>query len=168
MKIGTAIRRFLAPGWLVALHYRRRFGAVASPLAEVEISPLLELGLGTRIGPFTKVKATSGLVRVGAGTEIGAHCMIAGAETGIEIGRNCRIGPHVAIVGVNYRYERIDMTFRAQGTTSKGTTRIGDNVVIGAGAAILDGADIAAGAVIRPRAVVSGKVAARARKPGPA
>ena len=164
MRIGTALRRFLAPGWLVALHYRRRFGALTSPLAEVEISPLLELGPGARIGPFAKIKATRGRVRVGAGTEIGAHCMIAGAENGIEIGRDCRIGPQVAVVGVNYRYERVDMTFRAQGTTSKGVTRIGNNVVIGAGAAILDGADIADGAVIRPRAVVSGRVAARPRR----
>jgi len=161
MKIGVAIRRFLAPGWLVSSYYRRRFAAVVSPQAEVEISPLLTIGQGARIGPFTKLKASSGPVTLGERTEIGAHCFIAGHDTGIEIGSDCQIGPHVSIIGVNYRYDRVDQTFREQGAFSKGVTRIGNKVKIGAGAAILDGADIGDGAVIKPRAVVSGRVRAR-------
>ena len=157
MKAGVALRRFLAPGWLVARHYARAFEAEVSPLAEVEISPLLRLGRGVRIAAFTKIKASSGPVVIGAGTEIGAHCFIAGHETGIEIGAGCVIGHHVSIIGVNYRYERLDLSFRAQGVVSKGTTRVGAGARIGAGAAILDGATVEDGAAVRPRAVVSGR-----------
>jgi acetyltransferase-like isoleucine patch superfamily enzyme len=161
MRLGTFARRFL-PGWLVSRHYHRRFGASVDPRAEVDLSPLLSLAPGVRIAPFTKVKAANGRVSVGERTEIGAHCTIAGYVDGIEIGRDCRIGPRVTIIGVNYRYDRIDMGFRAQGLMSKGLTRIGNGVRIGAGAAILDGADIGDGAVIAPRAVVSGRVRAAA------
>ena len=161
MKIGIAIRRFLAPGWLVSSHLRRKFAALVSPRAEVEISPFLSMGREARIGAFTKIKASSGPVRIGERTVIGSHCFVAGHDTGIEIGDDCEIGPHVSIVGVNYRYDRVDQTFREQGVFSKGVTRIGNGVRIGAGAAILDGADIRDGAVVKPRAVVSGRVQAR-------
>jgi acetyltransferase-like isoleucine patch superfamily enzyme len=161
MRLGTFVRRFL-PGWIVARHYRRRFGAEISPRAEVDLSPLLRLAPGVRIAPFTKIKAANGLVSVGEGTEIGAHCTIAGYVDGIEIGRDCRIGPRVTIIGVNYRYDRIDLGFREQGLMSKGMTRIGHGVRIGPGAAILDGADIGDGAVVAPRAVVAGRVRAAA------
>lgn len=168
MKPGTFMRRFLVPGWLMALHFRRRFGAEVSGRAEVEVSPLLTLGQGTRIGAFCKIKAAFGPVSIGARTRIAAHCVVAGYTTGIEIGADCEIGPRVTIIGVNYRYDRIDIGFREQGHMSKGTTRIGNGVRIGAGAAILDGADIGDGAVIKPRAVVSGRIPAAAAQAGAA
>ena len=67
------------------------------------------------------------------------------------------VGPNACIVGNNYRYDRLDVPICLQEKTSKGI-RIGDNVWIGAGAVVMDGARIESGAIIAPNSVVAGKV----------
>jgi acetyltransferase-like isoleucine patch superfamily enzyme len=54
------------------------------------------------------------------------------------------------------------MTFREQGTESKGPIRIGNNVWIGVGSVILDNAEIGDGVIVTPNSVVSGRIPANA------
>lgn len=151
------VRRFLVPRPLVTLVAWARWRAFVSPRAEVELTPHLALGRGTAIGSFSKLKATAGPLRLGARVDVATGAFITSGEGGIEIGDDCLVGPHVAIVGVNYRYDRLDLPIREQGTTSRGI-RIGRNVWIGASASILDGARIGDGAIVAPGSVVSGSV----------
>lgn len=150
------VRRFL-PGFVVTLYYYAKYRAFVSPNAEVELSPLLTLGAASRISSFTKIKATDGPLDIGRRVQIGCFCVLTPGSEGIRIGNACLISPNVSIISNNYRYDRIDETFLDQGLTSKGI-QIDDNVWLGAGARVLDGAMICSGAIVSPNSVVSGRV----------
>ena len=66
-------------------------------------------------------------------------------------------GPNVCIIENNFHYDKLDVPIYQQEKTSKGID-IGDNVWIGSGCAILDGATIRSGAIITPNSVVSSKI----------
>jgi len=151
-------QRFLLPSFVISLIYAFRFGALVSPRAEVELSPLLQLGKGTQISSFTKVKATDGPLTIGPRVSIGSGCFIHAGSAGVSIGDDSLISPNVSIVGSNYRYDRLDIPMHQQGEITKGVM-IGKDVWIGVGCAILDGACIGDHAIIAPNAVVSGHVA---------
>jgi acetyltransferase-like isoleucine patch superfamily enzyme len=152
------VQRFLLPGFVISLIYAFRFHALVSPRAEVELSPLLKLGKGTRISSFAKVKATDGPLTIGARVSIGSGCFIHAGSAGVAIGDDSLISPNVSIVGSNYRYDRLDIPIQQQGQITKGVT-IGNDVWIGVGCAILDGAVIGDHAIVAPNAVVSGHIA---------
>ncbi|WP_223262590.1 acyltransferase [Sphingobium sp. SCG-1] len=110
--------------------------------------------------PRAKIKASEGPISIGANTIVGEGVVIGGHVHGVFIGEHCSIGENATIMGVNYRFDRLDIPIREQGLTSKGPIRIGDRVHIGAGAVVLDAAQIESGATVAPRAVVSGRVRA--------
>jgi acetyltransferase-like isoleucine patch superfamily enzyme len=152
---GALLRRFLVPAPLVTAICWLRFRAFVSPRAEVELSPLLRLGAKTQIGSFTKIKATDGAVEIGARVDIATGCFVAAHTGGIQIGDDALIGPNVSLVGNTYRFDRLDVTLREQGKTSKGPIRIGRNVLLGAGCVVLDGVEIGDGAIVAPNSVVT-------------
>jgi acetyltransferase-like isoleucine patch superfamily enzyme len=157
MKPGTFIRRFLVFGPLVTLYYYAKYRALVSPRSEVEVSPSLVLGPGTRIGSFTKVKASAGPLRIGRDVHIAVSCFISSDRGGIEIGDDCLIGPGCTILCNNYRHGDLSKPFRLQGHTSKGV-RIGSNVQLGAGVVVMDGSSIGSGVIVTPNSVVSGRI----------
>ena len=159
MRPAKLAQRFLLPGFVISLVYAVRFRAMVSPRAEVELSPLLKLGKGTQISSFTKTKASDGPLTIGARVSIGSCCFIHAGSAGVSIGDDCLISPNVSIVGSNYRYDRLDIPIQRQGEITKGIT-IGNDVWIGVGCAILDGARIGDHAIVAPNAVVAGPVAA--------
>lgn len=75
---------------------------------------------------------------------------------GLYIGAGTRIAAHVMIVADQHNYTDMDVPIYKQGCRSEGIT-IEDDVWIGAGAKILDGAYIAKGCVIGANSVVKGK-----------
>ena len=154
------LRRFL-PGFVSTVYFYARYRAFVSPKAEVEVSPLLTLGAASRISSFTKIKASEGPLQIGRRVQVGCFCVLTSGVRGITIGDTCLVSPNVSIISSNYRYERIDQPFLDQGLSSKGI-RIEDNVWLGAGARILDGATIGSGAIVSPNSVVSGRVPANA------
>jgi acetyltransferase-like isoleucine patch superfamily enzyme len=158
MRPAKLAQRFLLPSFVISLIYALRFRALVSPRAEVELSPLLKLGKGTTISSFTKVKATDGPMTIGARVSIGTGCFLHAGSAGVSIGDDSLISPNVSIVGSNYRYDRLDVPIQEQGENSKGIT-IGNDVWIGVGCAILDGARIGDRAIVAPNAVVSGHLA---------
>ncbi len=157
MNLKKIAQRFLVPSFVVTGIYAYKYRCMVSPRAEVELSPLLKIGKSTQISSFTKIKASDGPLDIGAHVSIGTNCFISADQGGVSIGDYCLISPNVTIIGNNYKYDRLDVPICRQDKTSKGIV-IGDNVWIGAGVAILDGARIGAGAIIAPNSVVSGKI----------
>ncbi|MES1245335.1 MAG: DapH/DapD/GlmU-related protein [Acidobacteriota bacterium] len=159
MKPGTLLRRFLTPGFVVTLRGYLKYGCLISPKAEVEITAHLSIGRDTVIGSFTKIKATDGPLTIGRHVEIATGCVITSHASGVAIGNDCLIGPNVSILGNNYRYDRLDIPIRLQEKVSPKGIRIGDDVWIGAGCVLLDGADVGPGSILTPNSVVSSRIA---------
>lgn len=157
MTLATLARRFLIFGPLVTLYCFMKYRALVSPKAEVEVSPNLVMGPGTRVGSFAKIKTSRGPLRIGRDVHIAVSCFIVANTGGLEIGDDCLIGPGCSIIADSYRYGDLSRPFRLQGYESKGV-KIGANVWLGAGAVVLDGATIGNGVIVTPNSVVSGKV----------
>jgi acetyltransferase-like isoleucine patch superfamily enzyme len=161
VKIGTLIRRFLTPGFVVTVRAWLKYGCMVSPRAEVEITPNLKIGRKAVVGSFTKIKATDGPLVIGTHVEIATGCVITTHTQGVEIGDDSMIGPNVSIMGNNYRYDRLDIPMRLQEKVSPKGIRVGRDVWIGAGCVLLDGAHIGDGSIITPNSVVSGPLPER-------
>lgn len=159
MDVGKLIQRFLVPSFVVTLIYLLRYRCKVSPRAEVDLTPRLRIGEGSRVSSFVKIKAADGDLTIGRHVDIGTGCFISADEGGVTIGDHSMISPNVCIVGNDYRYDRLDVPISRQGKTSRGI-RIGRDVWIGAGCIVVDGADIADHCIVTPNSVVSGKLAA--------
>ena len=157
MKPGVLLRRFLLPAPVVSIICYFRFKARVSPRAEVELSPNLTLGKGTQVASFCKVKASEGRLDIGSNTHIATGCFLAGMKGGLTIGDNVLVGPNCTILSNKYSFDDISRPIHEQGHTSAGT-RIADNVLLGAGVVVLDGADIGDGVIVAPNSVVSGRI----------
>lgn len=152
--IGRLVRRFLLPAPLVSLIGFLRFRARVSWRAEVELTPNLQLGRGTTISSFTKIKTADGVVRTGSECGFATGCFVAPGSAGIELGDHVVCGPNVAIIGCNYRYAALEVPFDQQGTSSVGV-RIGRNVWIGANSTILDGSVLGENTVVVANSLVN-------------
>lgn len=157
MKLGQVARRFLVPSFVVTAIYLVRSRCMVSPRAEVEFSPLLTIGRGSEVSSFAKLKASGGPLSIGENVSIGTSCFISSDEGGVEIGDYCMVGPNCSIIGNNYRYDQLDVPTILQEKTSKGI-RIGENVWLGAGSVVLDGARIDSGVIVAPNSVVGSRV----------
>jgi acetyltransferase-like isoleucine patch superfamily enzyme len=156
MRTGALLRRFLVPRFVVTLRAYFRYGCFVSPRAEVEVTPNLRLGRRSVVSSFTKLKSSGGPMRIGSRVEISTGCFLSSHTAGVEIGDDCLVGPNVSIIGNNYRYDRLDVPIRLQDKVSTRGVRIGNDVWIGAGCVILDGADIGSGSILAPGSVVAG------------
>jgi acetyltransferase-like isoleucine patch superfamily enzyme len=145
------------PGFVTSLRCYMRFGAAVSPRAEVELTAEVQLGRGSRISAFTKVKAGRGVLRIGSNTDIATGCFLGSGSGGLEIGSNVLIGPNTAILASSYVYDELGVPLAQQGSVSKGT-RIEDRTLIGANCVVLDGTQIGADVIVTPGSIVSGRV----------
>jgi len=156
MHVTTFARRFLIPAWFVSLWCLLRHGARVSSRSEVELAPGLTLGRGTQISSFCKVKVSARLT-IGGNTHIATGCFITAGPGTLEIGANCLIGPNCVITTSEYRYARLDVPVRLQGSIGK-NTRIGCNVFIGANSVIAAGATIGDNVIVAAASLVSGVI----------
>ena len=157
MKLSKALKRFFVPAFVVTGIYLVKYKCKVSPKAEVDLTKFLVIGKGTQISSFCKIKASDGPMTIGENVSVATGCFLSSSTGGVEIGDYCMISPNVTIVGNNYKYDKLDVPMCLQEQTSKGIT-IGRDVWIGAGAAILDGANIGDGVIITPNSVVSAKI----------
>lgn len=160
MKTKMMLRRFFLPPPLITLYCLIHYRAKVSARAEVEVSGFLKLGKGVEISSFCKIKSGRGPLEIGRNTHVAAGCFISSHAAGLYIGEDALIGPQVSIIAGNYKYDRLDQPIRLQGHSSKGV-HIGNNVWIGAGTAILDGATIGEGVIIAANSVVTGAIPGR-------
>ena len=153
IRASSYVGRFLVPRAVVTLWYWVRFRAFVSPRAEVDLSPNLRLGRGTRVSSFVKIKAADGPLHVGARVDVGCGAVLTSGTGGLRIGDDCLVSPNVCVIAANYRYDVVDSPIRLQGLVSRGIV-IGSNVWLGAGCCVLDGAAIASGVIVAPNSVV--------------
>lgn len=139
----------------------------------------IEAGRGTVIHPGAVVRShAGGKVRLGARNEIapGARLLTYGGDItlgddcsvqiytilyghgGLRVGNDVRIAAHCVLIPANHRFDDPAVPIRSQGLSTEGI-RIDDDVWIAAGARILDGVHVGAGAVVAAGAVVRQDVA---------
>ena len=94
-KFGLMLRRFLIPSFVVSAYAYFKLGASISPRAEVELSPFLQLGRGTRVSSFTKIKVTDGPLVTGEKCGFGTGCFVDPGSAGIRMGDHVICGPNV-------------------------------------------------------------------------
>jgi virginiamycin A acetyltransferase len=138
-------------------------GATVSPLADVEDSvrgSVLSIGAGTRVDAFVKIKFAGGLgdVTIGDACELNSGCVLYSGN-GISIGNAVLIAANCVFAPTNHAVTDPDRTIRSQRfAPSRGGIAIEDDVWIGAGCVLLDGARIGRGAVIGAMSLVRGEV----------
>ncbi len=150
----NGLKRMLTPAPAITLYYLWKFRAKVSPKAEVDLTSNIELGKGCVIGSFTKLKASGGVFRMGDRGGIANGCFISAGAGMIRIGRNFICGPNVNILGHNYEHGAKDAHLEDLGVTSRGIV-IGDNVWIGAGSSITDGAVIGNNTIVVANSLVN-------------
>jgi len=130
-----------------------------SPLADIEDSvrgSRLEIGAGVVIDSFVKIKPAggSGDLVIGAGSVINSGCVLY-TGNGVLIGQGVLVAANCTFAPVSHEYASKDVPIAKQGfRPGKGGIRIGDDVWIGAGCVILDGAVIGDGCVIAAGSIV--------------
>ena len=150
------LRRFLLPMPLVSLVAYCKWRARISTRAEVELSANLQLGRGTTVSSFAKLKTSEGVLKTGSDCGFANGCFIAPGELGIVMGDFVVCGPSVAIIATNYRWGSLEVPFAHQGTSSLGI-RIGNNVWIGANSTILDGSVLGDNTIVVANSLVNRK-----------
>src|SRR4051812_6149583 len=93
-------------------------------------------------------------VRIGSGTFLNIGVMVAAMEL-VEIGDHCMFANGCFVTDANHRFDRLDQPVTWQGFTSKGPTRVGDNVWCGANVVITSGVTVGERCVIGANSVVT-------------
>jgi virginiamycin A acetyltransferase len=139
--------------------------AKISKLASIDISTRnthTRIGANCQIDDFVKIKHVggSGDVVIGDNVYINSGTVLYSGN-GIKIGNDVLIGPNCSIVPVNHEFRKKSKLIREQRfMRSKGGAVMEDDVWIGAGVTILDGAHIKKGAVIGANSLVKGVIGA--------
>ncbi len=129
---------------------------------KIEIGPLAHVYLDrwSWVGNGTKLRAHGGFIRIGSKSVLGEEITFSTYEE-ISIGRECVIADRVMFIDFDHIIADPEQPIRKQGLYSK-PVRVGNNVWIGYGAAILRGVTVGDGAVIGTYAVVTKDVPANA------
>jgi acetyltransferase-like isoleucine patch superfamily enzyme len=136
-----------------------------SSLADIEDSvrgTRIVIEDGVVIDAFVKIKPAggSGDLCIGRNSYINSGCVIY-TGNGILIGQGVLIAANCTLAPVNHQFESRNPTILEQRfQPSRGGIRIEDDVWIGAGSVILDGAVLRRGCVIGALSLVNGEVEA--------
>jgi acetyltransferase-like isoleucine patch superfamily enzyme len=115
----------------------------------------LEVGPHTVLEPDVWLTAPGeARIRIGGGTFLNIGVMVAALEL-VEIGDHCMFANGCFISDGSHRFDDPDKPVPWQGFTTKGPTRIGDNVWCGAHAVITSGVTIGERSVIGANSVVT-------------
>lgn len=153
------LQRYAMPRFLTSLIYFFRDGVKISPSSRVQMSGKIRFGGNSVVKPNSIVQTSGGSITFGHDCAISSFNHIAAGRGGnIICGNYVRTGPSVTIVATTRNYRDRSRLIIEQGYTDRGIT-IGDDVLIGAGAVLVDGCEIGDGAVIGVGSVVTGRVA---------
>jgi len=115
----------------------------------------LALGPGVLLEPNVWITAPgSARVRIGEGTFLNIGVMVAALEL-VEIGAHCMLANGCFVSDADHRFEDPVEPVPWQGFTTKGPTRIGDNVWCGAHVVVTSGVTIGERCVIGANSVVT-------------
>jgi acetyltransferase-like isoleucine patch superfamily enzyme len=139
--------------------FARREAFVRWPVHGNVLEALLEGRL--EIGPHTVLEPDVWLtapgaarIRIGGGTFLNIGAMVASLEL-VEIGEHCMFANGCFVSDGSHRFDDPDKPVPWQGFTTKGPTRIGDNVWCGAHAVITSGVTVGERSVIGANSVVT-------------
>jgi acetyltransferase-like isoleucine patch superfamily enzyme len=143
-------------------HFMRREAFVRWPVHGNVLEALsedrLQIGAGTLLEPGVWITAPgSARVRIGAGSFLNMGVMIAAQEL-VEIGDHCMLANGCFVSDASHRYDDPDKPVTWQGFSSKGPTRIGDNVWLGANVVVTSGVSIGERCVIGANSVVTASI----------
>jgi acetyltransferase-like isoleucine patch superfamily enzyme len=115
----------------------------------------LELGANVLMEPGVWLTGPApARIKIGAGTSLNMGVMVASSEL-VEIGEYCMFANGCFITDSNHRFDDPDKPVPWQGFTSKGPTRVGDNVWCGANVVIGSGVTVGERCVIGANSVVT-------------
>ncbi|HEX8204717.1 MAG TPA: acyltransferase [Solirubrobacteraceae bacterium] len=143
----------------IHLHFARRRAFCRWPVhgnvLEAFEDGRLEIGEHTLLEPDVWITiADHGRVRIGEGAFLNRGVMVA-ADGLVEIGDHCMFANGCFVTDANHRFDDPDKPVTWQGFTSKGPTRIGDNVWCGANVVVTSGVTIGERCVIGANSVVT-------------
>ena len=115
----------------------------------------LEVGAHTLFEPHVWITAPGDArVRIGSGSFLNIGVMVAAHEL-VEIGDHCMFANGCFVTDANHRFDDLDKPVPWQGFTSKGPTKVGDNVWCGANVVITSGVTVGERCVIGANSVVT-------------
>ena len=115
----------------------------------------LEIGEGTLFEPGVWITCPGDArIRIGEGTFLNMGVMVAAHEL-VEIGDHCMFANGCFVTDGSHRFDDPDKPVPWQGFTSKGPTRVGDNVGCGANVVITSGVTVGERSVIGANSVVT-------------
>ena len=115
----------------------------------------LEVGEGVLLEPHVWLTAPDeARIRIGAGSFLNIAVMVAPVEL-VEIGAHCMFANGCFVTDGNHRFDDPEKPVPWQGFTTKGPTRVGDNVWCGANVVIASGVTIGERCVIGANSVVT-------------
>jgi acetyltransferase-like isoleucine patch superfamily enzyme len=141
-------------------HFLRREAFVRWPVhgnvLEAFEQGRLEVGAHTLLEPNVWITAPGeARIRIGSGTFLNLGVMVASVEL-VEIGDHCMFANGCFISDGNHRFDDPDKPVPWQGFSTKGPTRVGDNVWCGAHVVITSGVTVGERCVIGANSVVTG------------
>ncbi len=120
----------------------------------------LEVGANTLLEPNVWLTAPgSARIRIGSGTFLNQAVMVASSEL-VEIGDHCMLANGCFVSDAAHRFDDPHTPVPWQGFTSKGPTRVGDNVWCGAHVVITSGVTVGERCVIGANSVVTADIPA--------
>ena len=115
----------------------------------------LEIGEQTLLEPHVWLTAPDqARIRIGSGSFLNLGVMVAAAEL-VEIGDHCMLANGCFVTDANHRFDDPAKPVPWQGFASKGPTRLGDNVWLGANVVVTSGVTIGERSVIGANSVVT-------------
>jgi acetyltransferase-like isoleucine patch superfamily enzyme len=120
----------------------------------------LEIGEGVLFEPDVWLTAPDqARIRIGGGSFLNIAVMVAAAGL-VEIGEHCMFANGCFVTDADHRFDDPEKPVPWQGFTSKGPTRIGDNVWCGANVVVTGGVTVGERCVIGANSVVTGDIPA--------
>jgi acetyltransferase-like isoleucine patch superfamily enzyme len=113
----------------------------------------IDIGDGVFLGRSTILSCKDGDIVLGDHTNLGFHCEIFSGSR-VTVGRHGLFAAYVYLVGGGHEFEKADVAVIDQPRASEGII-LGDNVWLGTGAKILDGARLGRDVVVGANAVVN-------------
>ena len=132
------------------------------PKVTIEIGKdaTLHLGRWSWIGHGCKIRVHEGEARIGAKSVLGQECTVSAFQH-VSIGRECIIADRVMLIDFDHGVVESERPIRDQGIYKR-DVRVGHNVWIGYGVAILRGVTVGDNSVLGTSTVVSKDVPANA------
>jgi acetyltransferase-like isoleucine patch superfamily enzyme len=118
----------------------------------------LEVGANALLEPHVWLTAPGAArIRIGSGTFLNIAVMVAALEL-VEIGDNCMFANGCFVTDSSHRFDDPHRPVPWQGFTSRGPTRVGDNVWCGANVVVTSGVTIGERCVVGANSVVTSDI----------